>query len=297
MTFMMGISKSRLKFLGLSGLSLLLASCSAAGVLNGITPSSSFERDKGIAYGEKDRQTYDIYRATEPRADAPVIVFVYGGGWTSGSKGMYKFVAEGFTKDGFDVVVPDYRLYPDSVYPQMIEDTGQAIQAAAQQFPGRPLVLMGHSAGAYNALMSVMAPDLSGVSVCNQVSGVVSLAAPTGAYPMTDQPYTEIFPDRFKSDDAPMARVQAELPPIMLVNGRDDETVGYKNASTLSEALTEAGAVTRLALYDEMNHIDPVRVLSRHFDGGSPLKDDILDFIGDLPTTAPFCGADPTVGG
>lgn len=285
------ISKSRLKLLGLSSLSMVLIGCSAAGVLNGITPSSSFDRDKDIAYGEEDRQTFDIYRATTPRPDAPVIVFVYGGGWTTGSKGMYKFVAEGFTKDGFDVVVPDYRLYPESVYPQMIEDTGEAIQAAAERFPGRPLVLIGHSAGAYNVLMSVLAPELSGVSVCETVSGVVSLAAPTGAYPMTDDPYTKVFPDRFMADDAPLARVRADVPPIMLVNGREDNTVGYKNASTLSDALEEAGADARLVLYEDMNHIDPVRVLSRHFDGGSPLKGDILGFIGSLEVSGPFCGA------
>ncbi|MEL6686600.1 MAG: alpha/beta hydrolase [Pseudomonadota bacterium] len=283
------ISKKQLKFLGLSGLSMLLVGCSTASVLNGITPSSSFDRDKGVTYGEVERQSMDIYRAASPKADAPVIVFLYGGGWTSGFKGMYKFVAEGFTKDGYDVVVPDYRLFPDSLYPQMIEDTGQAIQATAEQFPDRPLVLMGHSAGGYNVLMSVMAPDISGVSVCERVAGVVSLAAPTGAYPMTDEPYTEIFPDLFKADDAPMGRLRADIPPIMLVNGRDDKTVGYKNASTLSDALNEIGVKTRLAIYEDMNHIDPVRVLSRHFDSGSPLKNDIVAFIDALPTSGPYC--------
>ena len=76
----------------------------------------------------------------------------------------------------------------------------------------------------------------------------------------------------------------------MLVNGRDDDTVGYKNASALSDALEDAGAKTRLALYEDMNHIDPVRLLSRHFDGNSPLKGDILEFIGTLPTSGPYCG-------
>lgn len=283
------ISKKRFKFLGISGLGMVLAGCSAAGLLNGITPSSSFDRDKNIAYGDADRQQMDIYRAISPRADSPVLVFVYGGGWTRGDKGMYKFVAEGFTKDGFDVVVPDYRLYPDTLYPAMIQDTGQAIQKVMELFPDRPLVLMGHSAGGYNVLMSVMAPDVSGVSVCDRIAGVVSLAAPTGVYPMTDEPYTTIFPERFKADDAPMGRLRQDLPAIMLVNGRKDETVGYKNAETLSDALDDTGVVTRLAIYDDMDHIDPVRVLSRHFDGGSPLKADILQFIEDLPVSGSFC--------
>ncbi|MGB3455306.1 MAG: alpha/beta hydrolase [Litorimonas sp.] len=266
-----------------------LVGCSAASLLNGITPSSTFDRDKGLSYGALDRQTYDIYRAADPKADAPVIVFVYGGGWTDGKKGMYKFVAEGFTKEGFDVVVPDYRLYPDSVFPDMITDTGLAVQAAATAFPDRPLVLMGHSAGGYNVLMTAMAPDLSGVDVCGRVAGVVGLAAPTGAFPMTDAPYTTIFPDRFRSDDNPVARVGGALPPVMLVNGRDDTTVGDRNAVVLAEALEASGQRADLHLYDDMNHIDPVRVLSRHFDDQSPLKGDILRFIDSLPAGPDTC--------
>jgi len=185
-----------LRLSALPGFAMLLVGCSAAGVLNGITPSSSFDRDKNIAYGDEDRQTMDIYRASEPKSDTPVIVFVYGGGWTRGEKGMYKFVAEGFTKEGFDVAVPNYRLYPDSVYPDMITDTGKAVNAVADAFPGRTLVLMGHSAGGYNVLMTAMATDLSNVSAGDRNAGVISLAAPTGAYPMTDEPYTTIFPDR-----------------------------------------------------------------------------------------------------
>jgi acetyl esterase/lipase len=70
---------------------------------------------------------------------------------------------------------------------------------------------------------------------------------------------------------------------MLLVNGKDDTTVGPDNARVLSEKLTEAGQTAQLALYDDMNHIDSVRVLSRHFDGGSPLKADILGFIDGLP--------------
>ncbi|MGB6230271.1 MAG: alpha/beta hydrolase [Litorimonas sp.] len=286
-------SRKRLAFLGLPGLALVLAGCSAAGVLNGITPSSSFERDKGVAYGQADRQTMDIYRAAEPKAGSPVIVFVYGGGWTRGSKGMYKFVAEGFTKDGYDVVVPDYRLYPDSVYPDMVRDTGAAVRAVAARFPDRSLVLMGHSAGGYNVLMTALAPDLSGVDVCGRIAGVVSLAAPTGAYPMTDEPYVSIFPERFGGNDAPINRTDRPFPPLYLVNGLDDTTVGHPNATQLGEALG-SGRVT-VKLYEGMNHIDPVRVLSRHFDGDSPLKEDIVTFIDALPAKGEsgFC-APPT---
>jgi acetyl esterase/lipase len=273
-------------------MAMLLIGCSAASALNTLTPSSTFERDKDVAYGDNDRQTMDIYRAADPKAGAPVIVFVHGGGWTDGRKDMYKFVAEGFTKDGYHVVVPNYRLYPAGRYPDMIIDTGLAINATANMFADQQLVLIGHSAGGYNVLMAAMAPEISDVAVCQNVSGIVSLAAPTGAYPMTDEPYITIFPDRLTGDDAPINRADAALPPVFLVNGRSDETVGYKNAEQLAAALEKNGHQVRLGLYEDMNHIDPVRVLSRHFDGGSSLKTDIVAFIDGLEDQPNYCSTE-----
>ncbi len=273
----------------LPALALALASCSAVGVLNGITPSSSFDRDKNVAYGDLDRQRMDIYRAATPRDGAPVMVFVHGGSWSEGSKDIYKFLAEGFTKEGYHVVVPNYRLYPEARYPDMVVDTGLAVQAAADLFSGRPVVLVGHSAGGYNALMAAMAPDVSGLDTCSTVAGVIALAAPTGAYPLTDAPFTTIFPDRFQGSDAPLNRVSGPLPPTMLVNGLDDTTVGPKNTRELAAKMEAAGLRVESKLYEGMNHTDAVRVLSRHFDGGSPLKSDMLGFMASLPTGPDYC--------
>ncbi|MGJ8559258.1 MAG: alpha/beta hydrolase [Litorimonas sp.] len=278
------------KFPALAGLSTLLISCSAAGVLNGITPSSSFDRDKNVAYGDGPRQMMDIYHADEPKADAPVIIFVHGGGWNAGDKSMYKFVAEGFTKDGFDVVVPNYRLWPDMVYPEMVMDTAAAVKDVSMRYPGRPLVLMGHSAGAYNVLQTVVAPDVSGVDACANVSGVVALAAPTGVYPLKEEPYISIFADdRLTGDDGPANRTPIRSPALFLVNGLDDKTVRPTNATIMADRYRALGLRAEAKTYDGMGHVDAVRVLSRHFDGDSSLKADILRFIDGLPSGPDYC--------
>ena len=168
----------------------------------------------------------------------------------------------------------------------MITDMGAAINAISAQFPAQPFVLIGHSAGGYNALMAALAPDISDIKVCEQIAGIVSLAGPTGAYPLTEEPYITLFPDRFQASDAPLGRDLSAAPPIMLVNGQDDTTVGPKNASDLAAALETAGRMVDLKLYEGMNHIDPVRFLSRYFDGDSPLRSDILGFIETLPRRA-----------
>ncbi len=271
-----------------------VAACAPVTLLNTITPSDSFTKAKNLSYGDLDRQKLDIYRAESPRANAPVLLFIHGGSWEDGSKDIYKFLAEGFTSEGFDVVVPNYRLYPDAVYPQMIEDSAKAVAFAAQQYPGRPLVVMGHSAGAYNALMVGLNKDYlsaEGAALCQTVAGLVSLSGPTGIIPLKEEPYITIFPDRFTKGDAPLNNVTAPTPPMFFGHGSDDKTVYPQNSEALAEKITARGGLAQVKVYDGMNHTDAVKVLSRHFDGDASLKNDIIDFVTALPpkSNAGYC--------
>ncbi len=270
----------------------ILSACAPVNILNGITPSGSFSKAKDISYGPLDRQKLDIYKAQEPKANTPVLIFIHGGSWSEGRKDIYKFLAEGFTSEGYDIVVPNYRLYPNALYPQMIEDTAKAVAFTAKQYPDRPLVLMGHSAGAYNALMIGLNKDFllaENIAVCERISGIVSLASPTGAYELKEEPYITIFPDRFQKNDAPLAYANASSPRLFLMNGADDTTVGPKNAQKLAAAVKQHGGFAKLKIYDGMDHTDAVKLLSRHFDSDGPLKSDILAFIDGLPKSGNFC--------
>lgn len=260
--------------------------CAPVTLLNTITPSDSFTRAKNISYGELERQKLDIYKAESPRANSPVLVFIHGGSWTDGSKDIYKFLAEGFTSEGFDVVVPNYRLYPDAVYPRMIEDSAKAVAYAKEQYPERPLVVMGHSAGGYNALMLGLDPtylSTQGAELCETVAGVISLSGPTGIIPLKEEPYITIFPDRFTGDDAPLNNVNGPTPPMFFGHGADDKTVYPQNSEKLAETISARGGVADIKVYEDMNHTDAVKVLSRHFDGDASLKDDIIAFMTNLP--------------
>ena len=271
---------------------VVLVACAPVTLLNSITPSSSFSKAKNISYGSLERHRLDIYKADQPRANAPVLVFIHGGSWEDGSKDIYKFLAEGFTSEGFDIAVPNYRLYPDAVYPQMLEDSAKAVAHVAKQFPERPIVIMGHSAGAYNTLMVGLDKTYlskEGVSVCDRISGIISLAAPTGAYELKKEPLITIFPDRFQKDDAPLAYATESSPRLFVMNGADDTTVGPKNAEVLAEKVRARGGAAELKIYDDVNHTEAVQFLSRHFDGKATLKADIISFIDGLPKSGNFC--------
>ena len=263
-----------------------VVSCAPVKILNGITPSGSFEKTKDISYGPLDRQKLDIYLSDQARESSPVLVFIHGGSWDHGDKNLYKFLAEGFTSEGFDVVVPNYRLYPEVIYPVMIEDSAKAVEFAVKRFPDREIVLMGHSAGAYNMLMVGLAPEYleaAGGDLCKDISGLVSLAGPTGAVKLKEEPYISIFPDRFTSTDAPINNLSGPRPPLFLAHGSEDETVHPKNSEDLGATIQEKGGMATVKIYKGDNHTDMVKYLSGLFDGDSTLKGDILEFITTLP--------------
>jgi len=269
-----------------------IAACAPVSILNGITPSSTFDRTKNVSFGQGERDALDIYRAEKPKADAPVLLFVHGGSWDSGSKGIYKFLAEGFTKSGYDIVVPNYRIYPEARFPDFLVDNANAVAFTAETFPGRKVVLIGHSAGAYNVLMLALRDEYlraAGVDRCGVISGVVGLAAPTGIVPLDSAPLTEIFPDRFTAEDAVLNNVTGPAPAVFLGHGEKDTTVYPKNSTALAEKITARGGIAQVELYPGQSHTDVVKVLSRHFDGDTTLKADIVAFIEDLPRDGNLC--------
>ena len=271
---------------------LSLIGCAPVSILNNITPSSSFEKSSDVSFGPGARDRMDIYRSETPKAGTPVLVFVHGGSWDSGSKDIYKFLADGFTQFGYDVVVPNYRLYPDAVFPEFLNDNARAVKSVQEKFPNRPIVLMGHSAGGYNVLMLSLRDEYlnaAGVDRCASISGVVGLAAPTGIVPLDSEPWTTIFPDRFTGQDAVLNNVSAPAPAIFLGHGLVDETVLSQNSEALAEKIAARGGKVDVKLYAKQSHSDVVKVLSRHFDGDVSLKTDIIDFIETLPVSGNFC--------
>lgn len=71
----------------------------------------------------------DVYLPDESTS-APIVVFVYGGSWSSGSKYIYTPYANTLREMGYVVVVPDYRKYPYVKSDAMYDDVRRAIRWA-----------------------------------------------------------------------------------------------------------------------------------------------------------------------
>ena len=142
-----------------------LAACSPLAALNAFARTDTYRPSADIAYGALPRQKLDVYTPTvaAPPAGWPVVVFFYGGTWTSGERRDYKFMGEALAERGILAVVADYRLYPEVRYPEFLRDSALAVAWAldnATRLGGDParVFVMGHSAGGYNAAMVALDP-------------------------------------------------------------------------------------------------------------------------------------------
>src|SRR5688572_12343511 len=153
------------KRLGLTAAAAALtAACSPLSMFATLSPKDPASLGvRGEAYGPGPRQKLDVYVPRRQAGGAPVAVFFYGGAWDSGRRQDYNWVGRALASRGFVTLVADYRLYPQVRYPHFLEDGALAVRWAtdnAARFGGDPerIVLVGHSAGAYNAVMLGLDP-------------------------------------------------------------------------------------------------------------------------------------------
>jgi acetyl esterase/lipase len=95
----------------------------------------------------------DIYRPQRPKAGAPTIVWIHGGGFVSGRREDLTNYLKVLAGRGFNVVNVDYTIAPEAAYPTPIRQVNQALAFLSKEGsrlaidPSR-IVLAGDSAGA-----------------------------------------------------------------------------------------------------------------------------------------------------
>ncbi|QGZ95184.1 alpha/beta hydrolase [Terricaulis silvestris] len=266
-----------------------LAGCTPSlGTFDSLTPRDAGVRRvaRDMAYGEGARRKLDVYAPTDAAAALPVIVFIYGGSWATGDKDDYEFLGAALASRGFMIVVPDYRLVPEVRFPSFVEDCAAAVRWVSDHVAeyggdGRRIVLVGHSAGGYNAVMLALAGDyLRSAGVADgSIRGAVGLAGPYDFLPFDVNATRNAFgqaPDPQLTQPVHFAR--ADAPPLLLLWGVDDDTVGPRNLESLARVQRAAGGRVETKIYQNVDHIDILIALSRPFRGRAPVLDDVTAF-------------------
>jgi acetyl esterase/lipase len=266
----------------------LLTACSGADLLNATVATDTYRRTGDMAYGPEPRQRLDVYLPLERRAPGPVVVFFYGGSWTTGERATYRFVGEALASRGIAVVVADYRLSPEVKYPVFLQDSAQAMRWTFDHLgelgaDPRQVFVMGHSAGAYNAAMLALdARWLAGAGLKPaQLAGWIGMAGPYDFLPIGNPDVQVAFEwPGTPADSQPLVHASKNSPPTLLVAARGDTTVNpVRNSEALAARLKGVGVPVELQVYDRVNHVTLVAALAKPLRGLAPVLDDIERFI------------------
>lgn len=242
---------------------------------------------QAVAYGTDPAQHLDVWTPEQPGKGRPVLVFIHGGGWRSGSPGEYAFIGRNYARKGYVVVVLGYRLTPGGEFPAMLEDSAKGVAWVREhiaEYGGDParVVAMGHSAGAYNAVMLALDPRwLAGEGVpADYLKGVVALAGPYDFYPFTSPSTRAAFgaaPDPAATQ--PVRFAHAGAPPLLLASGDADTTVRPRNSVALAKALSAAGTPTRAVLFKDMGHAGILMKLAAPWHSDRRVGDAVDSFL------------------
>ena len=217
-----------------------------------------------LAYGDDPKQKLDLYLPKGDVSNAPVFLFLHGGGFREGDRAQYGAVAEPFAAQGIITAVASYRLTGDGFsYPNQTNDTKQALKWLydnIQTYGGDPnaLYVGGHSAGA------ILSADI-GVDRKWMWAADIPHDALKGIAPISG-PYDMRRAGRPGEGNsyAPTAELQAAASPILHVGDPAPEAViavgspeAYVASSQeLGEKLKAAGATVQVLVLEGQDHKD-----------------------------------------
>ena len=255
--------------------------------LNRLTPRKGYFVQENVAYGLRARHRLDLFRTQTPREHRPLIVFVHGGAWMHGDKKDYRFIGEAFAKEGFDVAVINYHLAPEHIFPTSIDDLSLAlnflnVHQQKYQISTEKVVLMGHSAGAFNVMSALYHPKPYEIQCRSQITAIIGLAGPyhfdykgdpicADAFDQ-NKPYQEVMPYYF---------VESNTVKHYLLVAENDDIVGLSNAVDLDRKLKEKGNYSQLWTVPRMGHISMIGSVSSLFSRYFSTKQKIMQALED----------------
>ncbi len=233
--------------------------------------AGTVQRDVVYCSPGGEAQRMDLYYPEAAGGRWPALVYVHGGGWTSGDK-----VAAGRTaqeiaalrRAGFLVASVNYRLGPAHRFPAMIEDVKCAVRSLRAHAPEynldeRRIGVWGTSAGGHLAALLGAADASAGFDVgeyaeqSSRVQAVVSMYGPADfsvPFPGDDESKPGVFGGVDARVSSPVSYVSPDDPPFLLIHGEMDSLVPISQSEILLERLREAGVPVELVRVKNAQH-------------------------------------------
>lgn len=263
-------------------------------------PDSQIERDISYKPGSASaKHRLDLYRPVSKRW--PVMIFVHGGGWVSGDKGLrfggqdvYGNIGRFYAARGIGVAVISYRLQPQVTWREQVDDVAEAaawVKNHIASYGGDPsrIFISGHSAGGHLASFVGLNRDVAARHSLPRFAGVicVSGAALDLSDPVTYQLGNRVsyYASRFNADGANPnwqrdasagTYASAGSSPVLILYAEGETAALKRQATRLHEILDSKRTRNRIVGVPGESHARMVLTLSRADKTAGPA---VLDFI------------------
>jgi acetyl esterase/lipase len=221
--------------------------------------------------------TMDVYPSKTGVSPYPAIVYIHGGGWTSGDKsdGVGLIFKEKLVNSGFEFISINYRLAPKYTFPDPIEDVKCAIRhlranAASYEIDPQRIGVMGGSAGGQLAALLGTSDIKEGWDVGQYLDQSSRVRAIVDMYGISDLKAQLSKSDRldlmlkiFNASSledpilvtySPITYVTPDDPPFLLLHGDQDTSVWPEQSQILYNRLVAAGVPTELVMVKNAGH-------------------------------------------
>jgi acetyl esterase/lipase len=244
--------------------------------------------EKDLVYGthQGSELRLDIYRPSQ--GDAPVVLYVHGGGWRSGDKaddGVRRLIP--LSEAGMVVVSVDYGLVPDARFPDQVHQLKGVVRwlrgnGRRLGLPTRRIAVWGASAGAYLASLLALTAGVERFegTVAGHLDQSSAVQAVVHWFGQSDlvasgsrsEVEARLLPFAFEAGllgvehiadaDRPaelglVAWVSADAPPFLIAHGDRDHIVLPSEGLMLHQALVRVGVQTRFELVGGAGHEGP----------------------------------------
>lgn len=244
--------------------------------------------DAGIAYASRPtgELLLDLYYPPATGNPVPVVLWLHGGGWFTGTRELAPDLARHAAATGCAVASIDYRLSGQSLFPAQLHDVRAAIRflrASADRFGLVPdaVGLWGASAGGHLAALAGLTghlarlpgepgadagPDATVQAVAESYAPVdlaAVVADAEAARPGLDgatAPESRLLGGHPASLPAlaryanPLSWITASAPPFQISHGTGDALVSHRQSERLHAALSAAGVSSELYLISGYRH-------------------------------------------
>ena len=226
-------------------------------------PGSSKEPDATITFAERPEQPVemDLFYPRHVSGMRPAVLFVHGGGWSSGGRHQFHWHAGQLAQMGYFAASVGYRLSGTAPYPAAVDDVQEAVRflrAHSHEYAidGNRIAAFGSSAGGH--LVAVLGAcetratgdDVAHADISSRVNAVIDVHGAHNLPVLADHrlggtvekfmgvPFAEAE-DTWR-EASPEFFIDEHAPPMLLFHDPADQTVPYDQSVTLASRLMQA---------------------------------------------------------